>query len=92
MSELSQYMADLVNSKHNYMSKNPIEIPLPSIEFERGQIGAMHIVENHSADYNYAIKCINGLAETMSTMASSIEHLVVEWKKKEFNIDLDEVI
>ena len=88
---MSQYMEDLVNSKHNYMSKNPIEISLPSIEFERGQIGATYIVENHSEDYNHVMKCINGLVETMSTMASSIEPHVVAWKKKEFNIDLDEV-
>ena len=88
---MSQYMADLVNSKHNYMSKNPIESSFSSIEFERGQIRAMHIIEKHSEDYNHASKCINGLAETMSTMASSIEPPVVAWKKKEFNIDLDEV-
>ena len=85
---MSQFMADLVNSKHSYMSKNPIEISFPSIEFERGQIGAMYLVENHSDDYNHAMKCIHGFANTISIIASSINPLVVAWKKGGFtNID-----
>ena len=88
---MTHYMAELENSKHNYMSENPIEISFPSIDVESRQIGALSTVENHSKDYNHAMQCITGLAKTMSAIASSIEPLVVGWKKKEFNIDLDEV-
>lgn len=88
---MAQYMEDLKNSKHNYMSKNPIENSFPSIEVESRKRGASSIVENHSEDYNHEMKYITDLAKTMSTIASSIEPLVVVWKKKEFNIDLDEV-
>ena len=88
---MAHYMADLENSKHNYMSENPVESSFPSIDVESRQIGALSTVENHSKDYNHAMQCITGLAKTMSTIASSIKPLVAAWKKKEFNIDLDEV-
>lgn len=73
------------------MPKNPIDSSLPSIKVERRQRGASSIVENHSEDYNHAMKCITCLAKTMPTIPSNIEPLVTTWKKKEFNIDLDEV-
>ena len=88
---MAHYMEDLENSKHNYMSENPIGSYFPSIDVESRQIGALSTIENHSKDYNHAMQCITGLAKTMSTIASSIKPLVVAWKKKEFNIDLDEV-
>ena len=88
---MAHYMVDLENSKHNYMSKNPIESSFPSIDIESRKIGALSTIENHSKDYNHAMQCITGLAKTMSTIASSIKPLVVAWKKKEFNIDLDDV-
>ena len=91
LSEMAQYIIDLENSKYNDMPKNLIESSLPSIEVKRIQIVATSTIQNHSEDYNHAMKCINGLEETMLTIASSIEPLVVAWKKKEFNIDLDEV-
>lgn len=88
---MAHYMADLENSKHNYMSENPIESYFPYIDIESRQIGALSIVENHSKDYNHAMQCITSLAKKMSTIASSIKPLVAAWKKNEFNIDLDEV-
>ena len=91
LNEIDQFMEDLENSKRHYMPKYPIESSLPSFEVERSQIRATYTIENHSEDYNNAMKCINGLVETMSTIASSIQPLVVAWKKKEFNIDLNEV-
>lgn len=73
------------------MSKNPIKSSLPSIEVESRKRGASSTIENHSEDYNHVMKCITSLEKTMSTIASSIEPLVVAWKKNEFNNALDEV-
>jgi hypothetical protein len=72
---------NIENSKDNKMSKNTTESPLPSVEVQRSQIGATSNVENPSDDYNHAMKCINGLAETMSSLVSSIKPLVVAWNK-----------
>ena len=70
---MDQYMADLENSKK--------ERALPSVEVERSQTRGPSTVENISGDYNIAMnRCIIGFSEKMSTIASSIEPLVVAFK------------
>jgi hypothetical protein len=88
--EIAQYM-ERENSNDNKMPKNTKKSPLPSVELWRIQIGATSNFETPSDDYNHAMKCINGLAETMSSLVSSIKPLVIAWNKaRGFNY-LDEV-
>ena len=59
---MAQYMAYLENSKKYYMSENPIDISMSSIEVERIQTRGPYIVKNHSEDYSNEMNhCINGL-------------------------------
>ena len=83
---MAQYMEDIENSKK--------EISFTSIEVERSQRRGPSTIENPSEEYNIVMNhCINGLSEKMSTMASSIEPLVVTFKlNKGFPIDSNEVI
>ena len=85
LSEMTQYMADLENSKK--------ERSLPSVEVERSQTRGPSTVENISEDYNNAMnRCIIGLSEKMSTIASSIEPLVAAFNlNKGKTIDSNEV-
>jgi hypothetical protein len=90
--EMDEYVkADLENSKHKHMSKNPIGKSLPSIVVQESQIVTTFGVENHSPDYKHAMECISGLEKRMSTIAYSLESLVVVGKNKGFQSDLDEV-
>ena len=89
-----QYMAYLENSKKYYMSENPIDISMSSVEVERIQTRGPSIVKNHSEDYSNEMNhCINGLSEKMLTISSSIEPLIDAFKlNKGFYIDSNEVI
>ena len=73
------------------MSKNPIGKSSPSIVFQEIQIVTTSGVENHSMDYKHAMEFISGLEKRMSTIACSLEYLVVVGKNKGFKSDLDEV-
>ena len=85
LSEMTQYMADLENSKK--------ERSLPSVEVERSQTRGPSTIENPSEDYIIAMNhCIIGLSEKKSTTASSIEPLFVAFKLNQgFPIDSNEV-
>ena len=63
------------------MSKYTIVSSLPSVEVERIQTRGPYTVENISEDYNIVMnRCLIGLSEKMSTIASSIEPLVAAFK------------
>jgi hypothetical protein len=83
-------MADIDNSKHKHISKNPIERSFPSNEVEK-ILTTYTSVENDSENYKHVMECINGLTKTVSTIATSIEPIVASWKNKGCRSDLDEV-
>ena len=66
---------------------------MPYVEVERSQTRGPSTVENLSKDYNIAMNdCVMGLLEKMSTIASSIEPLVVAFNlNKGRTIDSNEV-
>ena len=67
-------MADINNSKHEHISKNEIGISMPSNEVVNSQTTS--IIQYNSDNYKHVMECINGLAKTMSTIASSIQPIV----------------
>ena len=70
LSEMTQYMADLENSKK--------ERSLPSVEVERSQTRGPSTIENISEDYNIAMNhCIIGLLEKMNHCNESLYNWVV---------------
>ena len=83
MSELVDHliMADLESSKHEHISKNEIGRSIPSNEVANSQ--TISTVQYNSDNYKHVMECINGLAKTMSTIASSIQPIFASWKNKE---------
>ena len=76
-----------------YLENSKKERSFPFVEVERSQTRGPYTIENPSEDYNIGInRCIIGLSEKMSTIASSIEPLVVAFKlNKGRPIDSNEV-
>ena len=74
-------MAYLDSSKHEHISKNEIGISMPSNEVVNNQTTST--VQYNSDHYKHVMGCINGLAKTVSTIASSIQDIFASWKNKE---------
>ena len=76
---------DLGGYKHIHVEKNPIGTSLsPLVVEERKNIGTTSAIGNQTGDYKHAMDWINGLEKTMSTIASSIQPLVVAWNNNRF--------
>ena len=82
-------MVDIDNYKHEHISKNEIVISMPSNEVVNSQTTSS--VQYNSDNYKHVMECINGLENTMSTIASSIQPLNVAWSNKGFHSDSDHV-
>ena len=69
-------MTDIDNSKQKKISKHPIERSFPSNEVEK-RLTTYTSIENDSENCKDLMECINGLTKTVSTIATSIEPIVV---------------
>ena len=74
-------------------SENSIKRPFPFNEADKSQLVNISRSVQSDSDHNYkhVLDCVNGLTNTMSTIATSIEPIIKSWNKMGFHSDVDEV-